>query len=111
MLAYKLFTLRKDGTIGPLFINRRQRIPLDTWIEAGTEHPHKGFTYRPGWHVLFRKYAPHLSVKGRVWGQVEVYGTTLHERPEAQGGLWGLARRMRVLRLYPQQKRYKIASV
>ena len=26
MIAYKLFRKRKDGTYGPLFINRKQRI-------------------------------------------------------------------------------------
>ena len=56
-LGYKLFNKRRDGTIGPLFINRRQRIPLEIWIQA-EDHPTKGYAHRPGWHVLEAPHAP-----------------------------------------------------
>ena len=48
--AYKLFIKRKDGTIGPLFIGRKQRIPMGVWLEA-EDIPTKGYAHRPGWHV------------------------------------------------------------
>jgi len=28
VIAYKLFSLKKDGSIGPLFCNRKQRLEL-----------------------------------------------------------------------------------
>lgn len=48
--GWKLFNLRKDGTIGPLFINRRQRIPSNQWLDAES-HPTKGFAVRGQWHA------------------------------------------------------------
>jgi len=96
MEAYKLFKLRKDGTLGPLFINRRQRIAVDEWLYAES-HPTKGYTPRTGWHCTLEKKAPHLSEKGRVWAKVEVLDYTFYERPESQGGIWLLANKMKVL--------------
>jgi hypothetical protein len=49
-IAYKLFRVRKDGTLGPLFINRPQRVPVGKALVA-EDHPTKGFAFRPGWHV------------------------------------------------------------
>ena len=51
--AYKLFRVRKDGTLGPLFINRRQVVPIGEWLTA-EEHRTKGFAFRPGWHCTAR---------------------------------------------------------
>ncbi len=89
--AFKLLRQRKDGTLGPLFINARQRIPLGEWLLA-EDHPTKGFAHRPGWHCTTTPEAPHLSMKGRVWCRVQLGGTvTEHQRPESQGGMWLLA--------------------
>lgn len=101
MIAYKLFKLRKDGSLGPLFINARQVIPQGVWIDA-EDHPTNGFAHRPGWHCTFTQHAPHLKLKPksgprRVWAKVEVEGTTTYDRPESQGGAWVLAQRLRVL--------------
>jgi hypothetical protein len=63
MNAYKLFRKRRDGTLGPLFINRQQVIRLDEWLPA-EDHPTPGFAHRPGWHVSHQPKAPHLSPKG-----------------------------------------------
>ena len=98
MIGYKLFTLRKDGSLGPLFINRKQRIELGVEYLA-EEHLTKGFAYRPGWHVCSTKSAPHLSKKGRVWARVYITGVTEHKRPESQGSLWFTAERMTVLEI------------
>lgn len=96
MKAYKLFRVRKDGSIGPLFINARLRIPMGEWLQA-EEHPTKGFAYRPGWHCTFKPVAPHLSEKGRKWFEIEVEDYTTYARPESQGGSWVLAERMKVV--------------
>lgn len=98
MIAYKLFRLRANGTLGPLFINRRLIVPIGEWLEAEC-HPTKGFAVRPGWHCSPRPYAPHLSMNGRVWCQVEIEGASDLLRPTSQGGLWYLAERLRVLQI------------
>ena len=96
MIAYKLVRRRKDGSLGPLFINARLRIPLNKWLQA-EEHPTKGFAFRPGWHCTFTQHAPHLSEKGRVWVKCEVEDFATYDRPESQGGAWVLANRIKFL--------------
>ena len=98
MIAYKLLRQRKDGTLGPLFINRRQRIPIGEWLHA-EDHPTKGYAHRPGWHCTLKPYAPHLNESGRVWCLVQVDGIQFHERPASQGGMWVLAQRLKVLEI------------
>lgn len=97
MIAYKLFRVRKDGTLGPLFINCRQRVPLNVPLVAES-HPTSGYALRPGWHVCAKPVAPHLSKKGRKWFVVDIQDFTAHERPVIQGGLWYTAKVMTVLR-------------
>jgi hypothetical protein len=94
--GYKLMRLRKDGSLGPLFIGARQRIPVGKWLWA-QDIPTKGYAHRPGWHILPEPHAPHLSEKGRVWVKVEFKYYSEHERPATQGGKWYLARRMKVV--------------
>ena len=65
MRAFKLLKLRKNGTLGPLFINAKQIIPMGQEVQA-EEHLTKGFKFRPGWHACQEPKAPHLSKKGRV---------------------------------------------
>ena len=96
MIAYKLLKVRKDGTIGPLFINRRQRIPLGVWLKA-EDHPTKGYAHRPGWHATSDPIAPHLSKKGRAWFKVELRHAESLKRPASQGSLWWLAEEMKVI--------------
>jgi hypothetical protein len=96
MTAYKLFRKRKDGSIGPLFINRKQVIPINEWLPA-EYHPTQGYAVRPGWHVCAKRSAPHLSKKGRVWKKVEVLNYSKFVRPKAQGGIWYLANWMKVI--------------
>jgi hypothetical protein len=96
LIAYKLFSQKKDGSIGPLFINKKLRLKTNEWYQA-EEHKTKGFAFRPGFHVCSAKFAPHLSEKGRVWRRVEIEGYTEIKRPDSQGGMWYLASRMKVL--------------
>ena len=97
MIAYKLFTKRRDGSLGPLFINRSQKVPVGKWLWAG-DHPTTGFAHRPGWHAAGAPVAPHLKLlPDRVWCRVELKFVEAIDRPRAQGGQWFLARRMKVL--------------
>ena len=97
MIAYKLLRVRKDGTLGPLFINRRQRIPMNRWLKAEC-NPTKGFAVRPGWHCTNSPRADHLSMTGRAWYKVEIKGYKPFQRPANQGGVWYIAKHMRVLK-------------
>ena len=47
MIAYKLIRKMKDGSLSPLFINKKSRIPLNTWLEAELK-PTNGFAIRKG---------------------------------------------------------------
>jgi hypothetical protein len=94
--AYKLFKLRKNGTLGPLFINRKQIIPVGEWLKAG-DYPTKGYAHRPGWHTAPEK-ASHLSERDRVWYKVEIRDFYKEPRPKNQGGYWLIAKKMKVLK-------------
>jgi hypothetical protein len=101
MTAYKLFRKRKDGTLGPLFINRKQVIPAGVELPA-ENHYRKGFKRRMGWHCTFKPHAPHLSMRlsngeQRVWCKVEDENFDRYERPESQGGAWVLAQKMTLI--------------
>jgi len=96
ILGYKLFRVRKDGSIGSLFIDRRAILPCGAWLKA-RRIPTKGFAVRPGWHATARPVAPHLSKRGRRWFKVELHGVTQVERPKSQGGAWYLAKWMKIL--------------
>lgn len=99
--GYKLFKRRKDGSLGPLFINARQRVPMGEWLEA-EDHPTKGFAHRPGWHATLKPIAPHLakvtkSGPERVWCKVELRECRKFNRPQSQGGTWVLAQWLKVV--------------
>lgn len=97
MLVYKLFRKRKrTGTLGPLFINRKQVVPIGVWLKAEC-HPTTGFKVREGWHATLEPTAPHLSTKGRVWCLCEANGVMYHHRPSSQGGMWVTADKLKVL--------------
>jgi hypothetical protein len=106
MIAYKLFTQRSDGTLGPLFIDKRTVVPVGQWL-TGVCVPTKGFAVRKGWHAASAPVAPHLSLhpKGkrqRVWCRVELAGDIEHKGvPVAHGTQWLIAERMRVLAILP----------
>ena len=97
MKAYKLFRELKNGQIAPLFINKKLRIPIGEWMNAEC-HPTKGFTVRPFWHCTSQPIAPHLSMKGRAWYEIEMEEYTEFKRPAAQGGLWYLAGKIMVIK-------------
>lgn len=96
MIAYKLFRVRKDGTLGSLFINSTDRLVVGKWLKAGC-YPKDGFSVRVGWHCLPKPNAPHLSLKGRKWYRVEVKGVEKLSRPHGQGTVWYIAKQMRII--------------
>ena len=101
MIAYKLFKQRRDGSIGPLFINARQRLDVGTWYDA-EDKPTKGYAHRPGWHAVSKPHAPHLKQgegSGRVWARVELEGVQELPRPASQGATWLLAGKLRILEI------------
>jgi hypothetical protein len=120
--VYKLFRQRKDGTLGPLFIDRAQRIPLGEWLPA-FDIPTKGYAHRPGWHAGTSPVAAHLTERDRVWCECSIAGDELTpeanpnlfrpagdmgvvpggwyrwKRPAHQGGEWVIAGALRVDRV------------
>lgn len=98
MIAYKLLRVRNNGTLGPLFINKTQVVPVGKWLQAEC-HPTKGYAVRPGWHCTAKPEAPHLSKKGRVWCEVELKDVVSFTRPVTQGGQWFLAEKMKVTKV------------
>jgi len=93
--AYKLLRVRRDGTLGPLFINRKQVIPIGEWIRAGN-HPTKGYAHRPGWHSAEKPIAPHLSTKGRAWYRCSIDIYSVSFRPKCQGNRWYISKWIKI---------------
>lgn len=105
MKGYKLFRLRKDGTLRPLFINRKQVLELNVAYES-EDHPTPKFKHRPHWHLCSNPIAPHLSMdlktgEKRIWAEVEFENYTEMARPVSQGGVWYLADKMIITKLRP----------
>ena len=96
MKAHKVVRLMKDGSLSSLFIGKRQRLPIGEWLKAECI-PTKGFAIRPGWHCTREPIAPHLSMKNRIWIEVEIKNYTELHRPISQGGIWYLANNMKIL--------------
>ena len=102
MIAYKLVKIRKDGSIGSLFINRSAKLPVNKWIKAKL-YPRKGFQTRMGWHCLATPNAPHLKMdlkngETRQFWKVEISSYEIFHRPESQGGKWFLAKNIRFIK-------------
>lgn len=95
MKAYKLVRKLKDGNITSLFINKKEKLSFNKWIDAEC-FPTKGFTIRPFWHCTSQPIASHLSLNNRVWVEVEIEDYKEFKRPENQGGLWFLAKRIKI---------------
>lgn len=97
MIAYKLCRLLKTGEITPLFIDKKKRLPFNEWMDAEC-HETKGFKVRPFWHCVSTPEAPHLSMRGRVWVEVEIKDYHNFRRPKHQGSEWFLAGSIKFLR-------------
>ena len=82
--GYKLFEMRDDGKLFPLFIGKTEETIMDKWIMAEIIEHHPGFAHRPGWHIgatmpsapwLMGADGTYKSQRGkrfrRVWCEVE----------------------------------------
>lgn len=82
--GYKLFEMRDDNKLFPLFIGKTQETPMQEWIMAEIIDYHPGFAHRPGWHIgtgvpsapwLMSADGTYKSQRGkrfrRVWCEVE----------------------------------------
>lgn len=96
MIAYKLFRLRKDGSLGSLFINASARLPQGEWLQCDL-HVKAGFKPRRGWHALAKPSAPHLSKSGRKWYRVSLKDWRRDLRPVHMGRVWYIAEQMKIL--------------
>lgn len=87
--GYKLFEMRDDGKLFPLFIGKTKETLIGEWIPAEIIMDHKGFAHRPGWHIgatmpsapwLMGADGTYKSQRGkrfkRVWCEVE-YATEI----------------------------------
>ena len=84
MTGYKLFEMRDDGKLFPLFIGKKEETPINEWVMAEIIEHHPGFAHRPGWHIgatmpsapwLMSANGTYKSLRGkrfkRVWCEVE----------------------------------------
>lgn len=103
MRAYKIFRIRKDGSIGTLFIDKRARLEIGQWYRA-KDLPTKGFAHRPGWHSCSSLSAPILENtrtarrENRWWFEVEIKEATPNPRPLKQGGMCYISPWIRIVR-------------
>ncbi len=100
-IAYKLFRQLKSGELTSLFINKTRRLPCNELMEA-ENYPTSGFAVREGWHCTAKPEVPHLKMKlksgeVRIWKKVMIDNYVEFKRPENQGGLWFLAKKMVIL--------------
>ena len=82
--GYKLFEMRDDGKLFPLFIGKTKETKMNVWVPAEIIDDHNGFSHRPGWHIgaqlpsapwLMGADGTYKSQRGkrfkRVWCEVE----------------------------------------
>lgn len=82
--GYKLFEMRDDGKLFPLFIGKTKETPINEWVPAEIIDYHPSFSHRPGWHLgatmpsapwLMGADGTYKSQRGkrfkRVWCEVE----------------------------------------
>ena len=87
--GYKLFEMRNDGKLFPLFIGKTKETPMNEWVMAEIIDYHPSFAHRPGWHIgammpsapwLMSADGTYKSQRGkkfhRVWCEVE-YATEI----------------------------------
>jgi len=96
MKAWKLFRLKANGQVTPLFANFKEELPIGVWMDA-VLHTTKDLMPRKGWHCVLKPSAPHLSEKGRIWLVVEIEDYERHVRNKHQGEAWYVAQRMKIV--------------
>ena len=82
--GWKLFEMRDDQKLFPLFINKKEETPMNKWVMAEIVDYHPSFAHRPGWHIgtgvpsaawLMSANGTYKSQRGkrfkRIWCEVE----------------------------------------
>lgn len=82
--GYKLFEMRDDGKLFPLFIGKTTETVMNEWVPAEIIDYHPSFSHRPGWHLgatmpsapwLMSADGTYKSQRGkrfkRIWCEVE----------------------------------------
>ena len=70
-IGYKLFEMREDGKLFPLFISKGKETVMNKWLPA-ENNPTKGYSARPGWHISMTvPDAPHL--RGYDGGRMDLW--------------------------------------
>ena len=109
MKAYKMCRMRKDGTLGPMFVGTDEIFPIGVWVTAQMSFRRKldkvysrlgWLKFRPGLHFAAIPYAPHIGIKENgvikymhddvVWCECEItdeidYTLEAHERGMRNG--------------------------
>lgn len=103
--AFKLMRKRKDGSLGPLFVERNRVFVPGTVLFAHTiARLPQGLRYRPGFHCCSKPEAPHLKLRlksgeERVWCEVLLADYVEHPRPTCFGGMWLIGQVMEIIRI------------
>lgn len=120
--GYKLFRMKKDGRLYPLFVLADKPTPMFQWLEAeagvlvGKKVKSKIglLSYRPGWHLCDIPEATHLSMTpNRVWAECEYeeHGSYRFKTNPRMNGEWIIAKRIRVMQvLTPAQVEALVGS-
>ena len=97
MIAYKIFKVRKDGSLGSLYCDTKAKYYLDKWYRSSPYY-HPKLKFRPGFHATLKPYAPHIKIKkNRAWYKIDVEDYTFFDRPACQGGKWLVCKKMKIL--------------
>ena len=127
--GYKLFEMRDDNKLFPLFIGKTKETPMNEWIMA-EGIPTKGFAPRFGWHIgkdlpsavhLMSYDGTYHSQRGkrfkRVWAEVQ-YCADIDYTEEAlrtkkkcftnNNAVWIIADRIKVTRILSEEERQQI---
>ena len=103
--AFKLVRKRKDGSLGPLFVERNRVFDPGIVLFANpfSKIP-QGLSYRPGFHCCTKPEAPHIKLRlksgeERVWCEVLLADYVKHLRPACFGGMWLVGQVMEIIRV------------
>lgn len=116
MKAYKIFKKdQKTGLFKPAQVPMRslsvEGYETGVWYEAEDAQP-KELKNRVGFHCARKPSVPHIKIiPGKVvWVEVEIDDYELINRPESQGGIWYLARFLKINRELDEDTRCKMIS-
>lgn len=126
IIAYKLFRIKKDGKLYPLYVDANEPVPIGIWIDAkegqltdtGKVKSRLGsLAFRPGWHSGLYPIALHIGDKpnpgdsdpsyrpdNQVWVQVEIHSDIVWQNIANEQGTCA---RDKYLKFIPKNGYYK----